>query len=135
MANKAQTALQGLLVMQEDGKAASANSKKLLDARNDFDVTAGGEAEFALPEAMATAVGAGWLLGPVGGLLMGVAQGVLGKKEKQAALDNYAQDMGVLQDTTACSMTNWTGWRYRLPIRTTWNSCQQCRRRRMRLCK
>ena len=99
MASKAQLELQGLLDMQASGQAQASNSQKLLDARNDPELVGSGDAKFALPEALATAVGAGWLLGPVGGLLMGVAQGILGKKEQQSAIDAYAQDMGVLAET------------------------------------
>ena len=76
--------------MQDQGQDNAANLKKLEDARGEFNVGAGGEASFALPEALATAVGVGWLLGPVGGLAMGIAQGILGKKEKQNALDAFA---------------------------------------------
>lgn len=48
------------------------------------------EAEFALPEAVATAVGAGFILGPIGGLLLGAAQGILGKRMEQSELDAIA---------------------------------------------
>ncbi len=100
MTNKAQEELQGLLDMQAQGQAQAANSSRLVEARDAPGFTpSGDEAKFALPEALVTAVGAGWLLGPVGGLLMGVAQGILGKREQQSAIDAYALDMGVLADT------------------------------------
>lgn len=57
-----------------------------------------GEASFALPEALATAVGAGWLLGPAGGLALGIAQGILGKREKQNALDLFAAEQDAISD-------------------------------------
>jgi hypothetical protein len=97
--NTAQMALQSLLAMQGDAQDSAANLSKLEEARTEFMSRGGDEADFALPEAMATAVGVGWLLGPVGGLLMGVAQGILGKRERQNAIDAYADDMGVLSET------------------------------------
>lgn len=48
------------------------------------------KAEFALPEALATAVVGSFILGPPGGLLLGAAQGWLGKREKQNILDKQA---------------------------------------------
>lgn len=102
MTNKAQAELQSLLDMQAQGEAAASNSTRLLEARSNPEfVSKGGKADFALPEALATAVGAGWLLGPVGGLLMGVAQGILGKREEQNAIDAFARDMGVLEETNS----------------------------------
>jgi hypothetical protein len=56
------------------------------------------EAEFAGPEALATAVGAGFILGPVGGLAVGIAQGLLMKGERQGLLDAYAADSAAMQD-------------------------------------
>lgn len=97
--NKAQAELQALLDMQGQAQDAASNLAKLEEARSQFVARGGDEADFALPEAAATAIGVGWLLGPVGGLLMGVAQGILTKNERQAALDAYAQDMGVLSET------------------------------------
>ena len=97
--NRAQDELQSLLMMQGQAQDSAANLAKLEESRSQFVARGGAPADFALPEAMATAVGAGWLLGPVGGLLMGVAQGILGKRERQNALDQYADDMGVLSET------------------------------------
>ena len=85
MANKAQQELQGLLQMEDSGQSARANLRKLEDARSGFDVPVSGEASFALPEALATAAGISWLINPAFGVLMGVAQGILGKKEEQRA--------------------------------------------------
>jgi hypothetical protein len=59
------------------------------------------EADFAGPEALATAVAAGFILGPAGGLLMGLAQGFLGKKERQNILDQQAKDNEALNDSRA----------------------------------
>lgn len=54
------------------------------------------EASFSLPEALATGVAAGWILGPVGGIALGVAQGILGKNAKQNALDQFAAEQDVI---------------------------------------
>lgn len=48
------------------------------------------EAGFALPEALATSVVGSFIFGPVGGLLLGAAQGWLGKQERQNILDQQA---------------------------------------------
>lgn len=99
--NRAQDELQDLLSMQDQSASAQDNLHKLQEARSGFGKRVTADAEFAGPEALVTAIGAGWLLGPVGGLLMGLAQGIIGKREQQAALDSYAQDMGVLEDTNS----------------------------------
>ncbi len=57
-----------------------------------------GEANFAAPEALATAVGASFILGPVGGILLGVAQGILGKRMRQNALDEFAEKNAIFDD-------------------------------------
>lgn len=49
------------------------------------------EAKFAAPEALATTVVGSFLFGPAGGLLLGAAQGFLGKKERQNILDQQAK--------------------------------------------
>lgn len=54
------------------------------------------KARFALPEALATGVAAGWILGPVGGIALGVAQGILGKNAKQNVLDRFAAEGEVI---------------------------------------
>lgn len=59
------------------------------------------EAEFAGPEALATAVAAGFILGPAGGLVMGLAQGLLGKRERQNILDQQAATNEALNDSKA----------------------------------
>ena len=98
VSNKAQDALQGLLAMQGETQDAAANLAKLQDQRASFGSrSAGDDAEFDTPKALATAVGAGFILGPAGGLLMGLAQGILGKQEKQNALDRYAADSEAIQ--------------------------------------
>lgn len=56
------------------------------------------EASFALPEALATAVGAGWILGPAGGIALGIAQGIIGKREKQSLLDQFAAEQDAVQN-------------------------------------
>jgi hypothetical protein len=97
--NTAAEELQSLLSMQGEAQDTAANLAKLEEARTQFIARGIDVDDFALPQAVATAVGVGWLLGPVGGLLMGVAQGILAKKERQNYLDNYAADMGVLSET------------------------------------
>lgn len=100
MAGKAQQELQGLLDMQSQGVSAAGRAAKLLETRDSPEfVSSGEQAEFAMPEALATAVGAGWLLGPVGGLLLGAAQGILGKKEEQRAIDAMAAETEVIRKT------------------------------------
>lgn len=56
------------------------------------------EADLALPEAIATGVVGSFLLGPVGGLLLGAAQGWLGKQERQNILDQHAAQNEALTD-------------------------------------
>ena len=99
VANKAQQELESLLNMQGQAESAEGNLAKLTEARRSFTVGEPGEEGFAFPEAAVTAVGVGWLLGPAGGLLMGIAQGILTRNERQSALDSYMQDMGILEET------------------------------------
>lgn len=96
--NKAQRQLESLLNMQGEAQDAQANLAKLNEARDDFFARSDGEARFALPEALATGIAASWVLGP-GGLLLGLAQGLLGKKEEQNIIDAFAQDSAALQST------------------------------------
>lgn len=98
MANKAQDELQSLLDMQGEAQDAQANLAKLEDARTKFIARGGDEADFALPEALATGIGAAWLLGPAG-ILLGVAQGILGKKEQQNAIDAYNSEVQAMSAT------------------------------------
>lgn len=56
----------------------------------------GDDAEFGTPEAIATAVFASVLLGPVGGVLVGGAQGWLKKRSDQALLDKIADQQNIL---------------------------------------
>lgn len=85
--NKAQEELEGLLAMQGDAQDSAANLAKVQDARRQFASTGADDADFALPEAGATAIAAGFLLGPIGGLAMGLAQGFLIKNERQNIID------------------------------------------------
>ena len=57
-----------------------------------YDRDGDGKASLAVPEGVATAVAAGFILGPVGGLAMGLAQAWLGKQERQNILDQWAED-------------------------------------------
>ncbi len=89
MPNKAADELQNLLDMEVDAGTAQDNLAKLQEARTQFNPNPDQEADFGWPEGAATAVAAGWILGPVGGLLFGLAQGLYTKKQEQAALDSY----------------------------------------------
>lgn len=64
-----------------------------------YDRDQDGEAEFATPEALATAVGASFILGPIGGILLGAAQGWLGKQERQNAIDQWNSQQNALTDS------------------------------------
>ena len=59
------------------------------------------DAEFGTPEAIATAVAASFILGPIGGLLLGGAQGWLKKRADQSVLDQIATEQTVLTDSAA----------------------------------
>jgi len=100
MPNKAAQELESLLALQNDAADDVSNAAKLREARHDFIMQGQDEADFAWPEGIATAVAAGWVLGPVGGLLMGLAQGILGKQEQQAAIDEYLADTGAMRETS-----------------------------------
>ena len=92
--------LENLAGMQGEAQDTEANLNKLQEARTQFMTQRSGDkAKFDTPNAMATAVGVGWMLGPAGGLLMGLAQGILGKQEQQRAIDAYAQDTNVANAT------------------------------------
>jgi len=98
--NKAQAELESLLNIQGHGQDAAANLAKLeTDTQDVMPTGEEGEASFALPEALATGIGAAWLLGPAG-LLIGVAQGLLVKKEEQRAIDAMAAETDVLNKTS-----------------------------------
>ena len=98
MSNVALDQLNSLLALEQGGQDADANLKKVQDARNQFLAPrpADDEANFAAPEALATAVGAGFILGPAGGLLLGLTQGILGKRAEQNALDQYNREAGII---------------------------------------
>ena len=100
MPNKAEAELQNLLDMQGDASSAQDNLAKLQEARTQFNPNPDQEAEFGWSEGAATAVAAGWILGPIGGLLVGLAQGLYTKKQEQAALDTYINN-GETLDATA----------------------------------
>lgn len=98
MPNKAQQELQSLLDSTADTITAGDALTRLRQSRSrpGVQIPSDDEAKFAAPEALATAVGASFVLGPVGGVLLGVAQGILGKREQQNALDAWADEQGVL---------------------------------------
>ncbi len=95
-ANRALQALsQAQSLIQDQGQVEDAATAlaRVEDMRPQFD---GDDAGFALPESVATAVAAGFILGPVGGLLMGAAQGFLMQRERQGILDAVAEEQGAL---------------------------------------
>lgn len=99
MPNKAAAELQNLLDMETRASTAQDNLAKLQEARTQFNAQPDQEADFGWPEGAATAVAAGWVLGPVGGLLLGLAQGLFTKKQEQAALDAYVNNSDALAST------------------------------------
>ncbi len=100
MTNKAQEELQALLDMQDDAQQSQANLAKIESSRHDFVAqSSGGSAKFDMAQALPFIVGASWIMGPVGGLLVGLAQGILGKRARQNALDAYNDEMGTLEAT------------------------------------
>jgi hypothetical protein len=88
-----QAANQQKLVAQRTAQLGYAPSMRSLDKDGD------GESEFSTPEALATAVGASFILGPVGGVLLGVAQGILGKQMKQGMLDQFMAERSAVTDS------------------------------------
>lgn len=104
-ANKAQRELQALHERTREPLNQAQQQMQLSQAKRDIgsprslDKDGDGEAEFATPEALATAVGASFILGPVGGILLGVAQGILGKQAKQGILDQLAAEQSALSDS------------------------------------
>lgn len=98
--NRASAELQSLLQISGQAVDAGAHLEQLQQTRQPVATTSPGEeASFALPEALATAVGAGFVLGPVGGILLGAAQGILGKQAKQSVLDQLASERGLISET------------------------------------
>lgn len=91
--NKAEQGLEDLLALEAHTTDASDNLQKLQENTRSPGIAAypGEKAGFSLPEGVATAVGASLVLGPAG-ILLGVAQGILGKQAKQNALDAWAAD-------------------------------------------
>lgn len=57
------------------------------------------DADFAAPEALATAVAGSFILGPIGGLLLGAAQGILGEQMRQGQLDAVAAEANALAES------------------------------------
>lgn len=81
------TADQAQRMAAQDREAGTAMGKPQA-----YDRDGDGEASYAVPEGIATAVAAGFILGPVGGAVMGLAQAWLGKQERQNILDQWAED-------------------------------------------
>lgn len=104
--NRAAEELQRLTQAAQEPLEAARQVESLRDTRGASGLTraalerSGGEAGFALPEALVTAVGGSFLLGPVGGILLGVGQGILGKEAKQNALDQFAAQSEVFDNTS-----------------------------------
>lgn len=66
-----------------------------------------GNAMFGTAEALATGVLASVLLGPVGGILVGFAQGLLVKKEEQGILDTLSERENALTASMNTTMDAW----------------------------
>ncbi len=90
-----------LPVDEEAARQAAEDTKRGAQAGNVSISGEPGDAKFAAPEALATAIGAGFILGPVGGILLGVAQGILGKRMRQNALDEFAERSAAFDDMGA----------------------------------
>lgn len=117
MSNKALEQLQFVNDLVESGERSTEQVQSTqAEIRASQVSTAGNDkqqAGFSAPEALVTALGVGWLLGPAGGVLAGIAQGILGKQAKQNALDQYARDSEILSqgsdiwsDSMAVSLDN-----------------------------
>lgn len=100
--NRAQQELQALLAARDSHVDAGESLARLQESSRPIGTVRAGddddEATFDTPKALATAVGAGFVLGPVGGLLLGVAQGILGKREQQSVLDQMAAERNAITD-------------------------------------
>lgn len=98
--NRAQMELQSLLDASQETVNAGDALARLDETRRppatSRPVDPDDEAAFAKPEALATAIGAAFILGPVGGLLLGAAQGLLGKREQQGVLDRMRDERNAL---------------------------------------
>ena len=109
MANKAAAALASLASMGgniaqlEDGNTALNRLEPDQNIRGATPVQDDdkGEAKFGTAEAIATTVLSSLILGPVGGLLLGGAQGWLKKQADQTILDQIATEQNVLTDAAA----------------------------------
>lgn len=69
----------------------------------------GNNASFDMPNALATGIGAGFILGPIGGAVLGIAQGFLGKKAEQNLLDEAAKQSNVMRDAIDAARMQITG--------------------------
>lgn len=95
--NKAAAELQSLVSASDNAQQAARNVQSIQNTRDPLaNIPAGGDADFALPEALASTVVGSFLFGPVGGILLGVAQGILGKEAEQNALDRFAAENEVM---------------------------------------
>lgn len=74
------------MAARDKAAGTSAGDPRKYDRDND------GEASYALPEGLATAVVGTFLGGPAAGLALGIAQAWLGKQERQGILDQWARD-------------------------------------------
>lgn len=89
-------ATQGATARAEASAKAASEAGTQAGAPRRYDRDGDGKASFAFPEALATAVGAGWLLGPIGGIALGIAQGILGQRERQGLLDEFAAEQDAI---------------------------------------
>lgn len=99
--NKAARELQSLLDMSGEAESARDAATVLQNTQREIGYNARpatGEASFSTPEAVATAIGSSLFLGPAG-VLLGVAQGFLGKQAQQNELDAVADRNAALEMT------------------------------------
>jgi len=96
----ATTNLAALMSFSQLGEEAEDAQTVLDRTRPEQDETpADGTADFGTAEAIATAIVGTVLLGPVGGILLGGAQGWLKKKSEQSVLDRIASEQNVLTES------------------------------------
>ncbi len=102
MAGKAAAALQELQDMSgdlESSRDAATILANTEQARGQHVRTREGEeASFDTPSALATGIGASFILGPAGGIILGIAQGLAGREAQQNVLDEAAAQGNAYSD-------------------------------------
>ena len=102
----AKTAQENMVELQKlggkvDTAETAADALQRLESDPDDQVDPDGEAEFGTAEAIITGIIATALLGPLGGILIGGAQGILQKKAEQSVLDKLAAENDAITDSRA----------------------------------